>query len=71
MTNKSEKFYEERLRKYYKKNFLEKYLEEPFAFYVNPAINIWRIDSPIEFNGDIYLTCDDNGKVTEKIVRRG
>lgn len=58
-----EKFYYNRLHKYFMENYGE--YENDSEWFVNPAPNKWRCYIP-EKGWTITFTCDENGKVTEE-----
>ena len=63
MLTKPEHYYARKLQRYFEMLFFE--YEESVKFYVNPAINKWKFDSP-ELGIRVTLTCDDDGQVFER-----
>lgn len=66
MLTKTEKFYNNRLQKYFDKFY--GHYDEVAEFYVNPAINRWEFNIP-ELELCVELVCYDNGKIFEKRTR--
>lgn len=63
MLTKTEKYYQNRLQRYFNRNFGA--YEETAEFYVNPVINKWRFIIR-ELDLEVTLTCNDIGWVVEK-----
>lgn len=63
MSNKSEKYYNDRLQRYFDRHYIE--FSETAEFYVNPAVNKWKFIIP-ELGFEVILTCNDIGWVVEK-----
>lgn len=63
MLTKTEKYYHDRLQKYFDRNYGP--YKETAEFYVNPAVNKWKFKIP-ELCFEIVLTCNDIGQVIEK-----
>ena len=57
---KTEKFYQNHLRKYFDKHFKE--YEDTVEYFVDPAPNQWKFTIP-ELDQTILLVCEDSGKV--------
>lgn len=57
-------WYIKRLQKYYNEHYSQ--YEDSVEWFGNPLPNQWRFWIP-ELGCEVYLTCDDKGKVTEEI----
>lgn len=66
MPTKTEKYYHDRLQRYFDRNYAP--YDETAEFYVNPAINKWKFKIP-ELGFVVVLTCNDIGWVIEKRER--
>jgi hypothetical protein len=60
----SNEFYHNKLLEYFDKNY-----DDECGFYPNPAPNIWKFYNPW-IGADIYLTCMDDGVITEQIINK-
>ena len=63
MSVKPEKWYQNRLAKYFTEHYPQ--YEDTAEFWNDPAINQWLFDI-LELNVRVELTCDDNGKIHEQ-----
>lgn len=62
---KTERFYQNHLRKYFDKHFSE--YEDTVEYFVDPAPNQWKFTVP-ELDETIILVCEDSGKVRKTIL---
>lgn len=62
MTLRTERFYRNKLQKYFNKRYLD--YADVAEYYVDPDINVWKFDI-YELGVGITLTCGNDGVVTE------
>lgn len=62
---KTERFYQNHLRKYFDKHFSE--YEDTVEYFVDPAPNQWKFMIP-ELDQTILLVCEDSGKVRKTVL---